>query len=174
MTPSCETRLRNQSAIRNWYQHDKLEIQSIILLAQFRAHKYCRVLSNYINSFSECWCNKRVKMKTFANNKKKHYLLQPINDITTAAQTSISYTGRLVDRSIDTVLRAFSLCDDLHSIRCIQCPLCRLIRCPEHLIGRHWYLPANWRSFIRWSPDLWISVTPSSVTETSIVFSSVS
>jgi hypothetical protein len=31
----------------------------------------------------------------------------------------------------------------------IECSLCRLIRRPEHLIGRHWYLPANWRSFIR-------------------------
>jgi hypothetical protein len=39
----------------------------------------------------------------------------------------------------------------------IQCSLCRLIRHREHLIGRRWYLPANWRSFIRWSPDLWVS-----------------
>jgi hypothetical protein len=33
----------------------------------------------------------------------------------------------------------------------------RHIRRPEHLIGRHWYLPANWRSFIRWSPDQSVS-----------------
>jgi hypothetical protein len=33
------------------------------------------------------------------------------------------------------------------------CSLCRLIRRPEHLIGRHWYLPANWR----WSPHQWVS-----------------
>jgi hypothetical protein len=39
----------------------------------------------------------------------------------------------------------------------IQCSLCRLIRHPEHLFGRHWYLPANWRSFIRWSPDQCVS-----------------
>jgi hypothetical protein len=39
----------------------------------------------------------------------------------------------------------------------IECLLCRLIRRPEHLIGRHWHLPANWRSFIRWSPDQWVS-----------------
>jgi hypothetical protein len=39
----------------------------------------------------------------------------------------------------------------------IECSLCRLIRRPEHLIGRHWYLPVNWRSFIRWSPDQWVS-----------------
>jgi hypothetical protein len=31
---------------------------------------------------------------------------------------------------------------------CIECTFCRLIRHPEHLIGRHWYLSANWRSFI--------------------------
>jgi hypothetical protein len=24
-------------------------------------------------------------------------------------------------------------------------------------IGRHWYLPAKWRSFIRWTPDQWVS-----------------
>jgi hypothetical protein len=36
---------------------------------------------------------------------------------------------------------------------CIECSLCRLIRRPEHLIGRHWYLQANWRLFILWSPD---------------------
>jgi hypothetical protein len=34
-------------------------------------------------------------------------------------------------------------------VYCIQRSLCRLIRRPEHLIGRHWYLPPNWRSFIR-------------------------
>jgi hypothetical protein len=28
---------------------------------------------------------------------------------------------------------------------------------PEHLIGRHWYLPANWRPFIQWSPEQWVS-----------------
>jgi hypothetical protein len=42
-----------------------------------------------------------------------------------------------------------------HISQYIDCSLCRLIRCPEHLIGRHWFLPANWRSFIRWSPDQW-------------------
>jgi hypothetical protein len=35
----------------------------------------------------------------------------------------------------------------------LECSLCRLIRRSEHLIGRHWYPPPNWRSFIRWSPD---------------------
>jgi hypothetical protein len=39
----------------------------------------------------------------------------------------------------------------------VVCSLCRLIRCPEHLISKHCYLPANWRSFIRWSPDQWVS-----------------
>jgi hypothetical protein len=29
---------------------------------------------------------------------------------------------------------------------CIGCSFCRLISRPEYLIGRHWYLPANWRS----------------------------
>jgi hypothetical protein len=41
--------------------------------------------------------------------------------------------------------------------RNIGCSLCRLTRCPEHLISWHWYLPANWRSSIRWSPDQWVS-----------------
>jgi hypothetical protein len=36
------------------------------------------------------------------------------------------------------------------------CSFCRLISRPKHLMGRHWYLPANWRSFIRWSPDQWV------------------
>jgi hypothetical protein len=32
----------------------------------------------------------------------------------------------------------------------IECSFCRLIRRPEHLIGRYWYLPANWnRSVLR-------------------------
>jgi hypothetical protein len=35
--------------------------------------------------------------------------------------------------------------------------ICRLIRRPEHLIGRHWYLPENRSSFISWSPDQWVS-----------------
>jgi hypothetical protein len=35
--------------------------------------------------------------------------------------------------------------------------LCRFITRPEHLIGRHSYLPANWMSFVRWSPDQWVS-----------------
>jgi hypothetical protein len=39
----------------------------------------------------------------------------------------------------------------------IGCSFCGLIRRPEHLIDRHWYLPANWRSFIQWSPDHWVS-----------------
>jgi hypothetical protein len=39
----------------------------------------------------------------------------------------------------------------------IGCSFCRLIRCPEHPIDRHWYLPANWRSFILWLPDQWVS-----------------
>jgi hypothetical protein len=34
----------------------------------------------------------------------------------------------------------------------IGCLFCRLIR---RLIGRHWYLPTNWRSFIWWLPDQW-------------------
>jgi hypothetical protein len=37
------------------------------------------------------------------------------------------------------------------------CSLCKLIRCPEHLIGRHWCLPADGRSFIWWSPEQWVS-----------------
>jgi hypothetical protein len=28
---------------------------------------------------------------------------------------------------------------------------------PEHFIGRHSYLPVNWRSFIRLTPDQWVS-----------------
>jgi hypothetical protein len=39
----------------------------------------------------------------------------------------------------------------------VGCSFCRLMRRPEHLIGRHWYLPANWRSFIRWPPNQWVS-----------------
>jgi hypothetical protein len=39
----------------------------------------------------------------------------------------------------------------------ILCSFWRLIRRPEHLIGRRWYLPANCRSFIRWLPDQWVS-----------------
>jgi hypothetical protein len=35
----------------------------------------------------------------------------------------------------------------------IGCSFCTLIRRPEHLIGTHCYLPANWRPFIWWSPD---------------------
>jgi hypothetical protein len=38
-----------------------------------------------------------------------------------------------------------------------KCSLCRLIGRTEHLIGRHWYLPANWRSFFRWSSEQWVS-----------------
>jgi hypothetical protein len=56
----------------------------------------------------------------------------------------------------------------------IECSLCRLVRHPDHLIGRHWYLLAKWRSFIWWSPDQWVSIMPSSVVETSIVLCSVS
>jgi hypothetical protein len=37
------------------------------------------------------------------------------------------------------------------------CSFCRLIRRPEHLVGRHWYILANWRSYIWWSPDQWVS-----------------
>jgi hypothetical protein len=37
----------------------------------------------------------------------------------------------------------------------IGCSFCRPIRCPEHVIGRHWYLPADWKSFIR--SDQWVS-----------------
>jgi hypothetical protein len=37
------------------------------------------------------------------------------------------------------------------------CSFCGLIRRPEHLIGRHWYHPVNWRSFIRCSPGQWVS-----------------
>jgi hypothetical protein len=39
----------------------------------------------------------------------------------------------------------------------IECSFCRLTGRPEHLISRHWYLPANWRPFIRWSPDQGVS-----------------
>jgi hypothetical protein len=39
----------------------------------------------------------------------------------------------------------------------IGCSFCRLITRREHLIGRHWYLPANWKLFIRWSLDQWVS-----------------
>jgi hypothetical protein len=39
----------------------------------------------------------------------------------------------------------------------IECSLCRLIERPEHLISRHWYLLANWRSFIPSSPEQWVS-----------------
>jgi hypothetical protein len=35
--------------------------------------------------------------------------------------------------------------------------ICRLIRRPEHPVCRHWYLPANWRSYIRWLPGQWVS-----------------
>jgi hypothetical protein len=56
----------------------------------------------------------------------------------------------------------------------IGCSFCRLFRRTEHLIGRHWYVPENWRSFFRWSPDQWVSVMPSSVTEASVVLCSVS
>jgi hypothetical protein len=45
-------------------------------------------------------------------------------------------------------------CDLLNNI---GCSFCRIIRRPEHLIDRHWYLPATWRSFIRWSPDEQVS-----------------
>jgi hypothetical protein len=38
-----------------------------------------------------------------------------------------------------------------------KCSFCRLTRCLQHLIGRHWYLPVNWRPFIRWPPDQWVS-----------------
>jgi hypothetical protein len=54
------------------------------------------------------------------------------------------------------------------------CSLCRLIRRPELLIGRHWYLPANWKSFIRWyliSES--VSVIPPSVIEASILRCSI-
>jgi hypothetical protein len=44
-------------------------------------------------------------------------------------------------------------------VKCIntECSFCRLVRCPEHLNGKRWYLPANWRSFIWWSCDQWVS-----------------
>jgi hypothetical protein len=57
----------------------------------------------------------------------------------------------------------------------IGCSLCRLIRRPDHLIGRHWYLPENWISLIWYHLSSEpVSVTPSSVIETSIVLCSVS
>jgi hypothetical protein len=37
------------------------------------------------------------------------------------------------------------------------CSFCRLIRRPQHFIGRHFYLPTNWRSFIWWSSDQCVS-----------------
>jgi hypothetical protein len=39
-----------------------------------------------------------------------------------------------------------------------RCLFCGLIRRPEDLIGRHCYLQPNWRSFIRWSPEQWVSL----------------
>jgi hypothetical protein len=39
----------------------------------------------------------------------------------------------------------------------IGCSFFRIIRCPHHLINRHWYLPGNRRSLIWWSPDQWVS-----------------
>jgi hypothetical protein len=36
------------------------------------------------------------------------------------------------------------------------CSFCRLIRRPEHLIGRYWYLQTNRSSFIRWSSAQWV------------------
>jgi hypothetical protein len=51
--------------------------------------------------------------------------------------------------------------DSMHPVVCytngIGCSLCRLIRHPEHLSGRHWNLLKNWRSCFRWSPDQWVS-----------------
>jgi hypothetical protein len=38
-----------------------------------------------------------------------------------------------------------------------ECSLYRIIRRPEHLIGRHWHLPENWRPFIQWSSDQLVS-----------------
>jgi hypothetical protein len=55
------------------------------------------------------------------------------------------------------------------------CSFCRLIRRPEHLISKQWYLPTNWRPFIRWSLiSESVSVMPLSVTKASIVLCSVS
>jgi hypothetical protein len=34
---------------------------------------------------------------------------------------------------------------------------CSHVRRPAHLIARHWYLLANWRPFIRWSSEQWVS-----------------
>jgi hypothetical protein len=51
-------------------------------------------------------------------------------------------------------------CHDIHAEfheDCIECSLCGIIRRPEHLSGRHRSLPANWRSFVQWSPDQWVS-----------------
>jgi hypothetical protein len=57
----------------------------------------------------------------------------------------------------------------------IGCSFCRLIRRPEHLIGRHWYLPqTEGQSFGDHLISESVSVTPSSVVEASIVLCSVS
>jgi hypothetical protein len=61
-------------------------------------------------------------------------------------------------------------------IYAIVCSLCRLIRRPEHLIGRHCDISRQteghsfYGHLISWS----VSVTPSSVIEASIVLCSVS
>jgi hypothetical protein len=49
-----------------------------------------------------------------------------------------------------------------------------LVKHTGHFIDRHCYLPADWRSFIRWSPEQWVSLVPSSVIEASIVLCSAS
>jgi hypothetical protein len=58
----------------------------------------------------------------------------------------------------------------------IGCSFCRLIRRPEHLIARHWYLPANWEGHSCGDQLISesVSVTPSSVIGASIVLCSVS
>jgi hypothetical protein len=64
-----------------------------------------------------------------------------------------SHLGALVGGLFKSWLDSNLTCA-LHNI---ECSLCGLIRHPKHLIGKHWYLPANWRSFIRWSHDQWVS-----------------
>jgi hypothetical protein len=58
----------------------------------------------------------------------------------------------------------------------IECSLCRLIRCPEHLIGRHCGISrqTEGHSFGDRLISESVIVTPSSVIEASIVFCSVS
>jgi hypothetical protein len=65
--------------------------------------------------------------------------------------------GERVYQRIPTVVNLGFLGRVSYTPRIYRCSFFRLIRRPEHLIGRHCYLPANWRSFIWWSPDQCVS-----------------